>query len=542
METLNLVQGSPEWHAHRSTHFNASDAPVMLGLSPYKTRTQLLHEMATGHAPEVDAATQKRYDYGHKFEALARPLAEEFIGQELFPVVGSLGKLSASFDGLTMGEDIGFEHKTLNAELRACMPRDGAGDVALPPLYCAQMEQQLMISGAERILFMASSWRGEELIEERHCWYRSDPAMRTRLEQGWAQFEQDLKAYAPAHIEVKPQGRTPETLPALHIEVTGMVTASNLAEFKAHALEVFAGINTELITDQQFADAEKTVKWCGDVEERLEAAKQHALSQTSSIDELFRAIDDIKAEARRVRLDLSKKVDAEKVNRRNDIQQDGVKRLAEHIATLNQRLGKPFMPASAAVADFAGAMKGKKTMSSLREAVATTLASAKIAASAIADSIQINMATMVELASEHATLFPDVAQLVLKANDDLRAVIALRISEHEAAENRKADAAKTVAPAAAGPVAAAPAPAVAAPAVIAMPARVQPAAGAVPTLRLGVLNERLAPIQLTADGFASLGFKGVKDRGAVLFHEADFPHICAALVAHVQQIQAKQAA
>ena len=101
MKTHNLTQGSPEWLAYRATHFNASDAPAMLGCSPHKTRTELMHEMHTGLTPEVDAATQRIFDDGHRFEALARPLAEAIIGEELYPVVGSLGKLSASFDFLS---------------------------------------------------------------------------------------------------------------------------------------------------------------------------------------------------------------------------------------------------------------------------------------------------------------------------------------------------------------------------------------------------------------------------------------------------------
>lgn len=535
METLNLVQGTPEWHAHRATHFNASDAPAMLGVSRYKTRTQLLHEMATGDVPEVDAATQKRFDYGHRFEALARPLAEEFIGQELFPVVGALGKLSASFDGLTMDESIGFEHKTLNADLRAAMAGGGTG-ASLPPDYRAQMEQQLMISGAQRILFMASSWRGDELIEEQHCWYESDPQMRAAIEQGWAQFEQDLAAYKPEHVTAQPVGRTPETLPALRVEVTGMVTASNLAEFKAHAFEVFAGINTELETDQQFADADKAVKWCGDVEERLAAAKQHALSQTESIDLLFRTIDDIAAEARRVRLNLSKKIDSEKLNRRNAIMAEGAQALAAHVHALNERLGVAYMPVSAAQADFAGAMKGKKTITSLKEAVSTTLANAKIAASAVADRIQINLATLDRLAAEHKTLFPDLGIVVQKASDDFEALVHSRLAAHKAAEEKKQVAAAAV-------VASSPAPAVA-PAAAPVAATVQRAAPAPqaapntpPSLRLGVLNERLAPIQITAGGLASLGFSAAARQGStVLYHEADFPRICAALVEHLQHI------
>ena len=90
MKTVNFAQGSPEWHAHRSKHFNASDAPVMMGLSPYKTRSALLHEMATGQTPDIDAGTQKLFDDGHNFEALARPIAESIIGDDLFPVVGTL--------------------------------------------------------------------------------------------------------------------------------------------------------------------------------------------------------------------------------------------------------------------------------------------------------------------------------------------------------------------------------------------------------------------------------------------------------------------
>jgi predicted phage-related endonuclease len=71
MITHNLIQGTPEWHAFRAAHFPASEAPAMLGVSPYKTRNQLLQEKATGITAEVDAATQRRFDDGHRFEALA---------------------------------------------------------------------------------------------------------------------------------------------------------------------------------------------------------------------------------------------------------------------------------------------------------------------------------------------------------------------------------------------------------------------------------------------------------------------------------------
>lgn len=314
MKIVQLQQGSPEWHAHRARYFNASDAPAMMGCSTYTTRAQLLRDLHTGMTGRVDAATQRRFDDGHRFEALARPLAEAIIGDDLYPVVGSEGRLSASFDGLTLDEGTAWEHKTLNDALRAILPAEGVGGpevgAALPLQNRVQMEQQCMVSGAGRELFTASRWSSDdELVEARHCWYTPDAELRAAIASGWQQLEADLAAYTlPPAAEPAPIGRAPDSLPALRIEVTGAVTASNLAEFKHTALAAIRSVNRDLKTDADFADADKAAKWCADVEARLKAAKEHALSQTASIDELFKALDDIAAESKAVRLDLDKLV------------------------------------------------------------------------------------------------------------------------------------------------------------------------------------------------------------------------------------------
>jgi putative phage-type endonuclease len=163
MKIIQLQQGTSAWHAHRAAHWNASDAPAMLGVSPYKTRSQLLREIATGVAADVDEATQRRFDDGHLFETRARAIAERIVGEELFPCVGSEGKYSASFDGITLLCDTAFEHKTLNDELRAAIRPENSIN-ALPEHYRVQMEHQCMVSGAERVLFMASVWDAGELL------------------------------------------------------------------------------------------------------------------------------------------------------------------------------------------------------------------------------------------------------------------------------------------------------------------------------------------------------------------------------------------
>lgn len=62
---------------------------------------------------------------------------------------------------------------------------------------------------------------------------------------------------------------------------------------------------------------------------------------------------------------------------------------------------------------------------------------------------------------------------------------------------------------------------------------------ALPTLKLGVIAERLGFV-VTAEFLASLGFahsRAEKQPGK-LYHEADFPRICAALLRHIAAIQA----
>ena len=471
MQTHNLIQGTPQWLAHRATCFNASDAPAMMGCSPYETRAQLLHRLATGIEPEVDAATQRLFDEGHRFEALARPLAEEIIGDDLAPLSGSLEiaglsrPLGASFDGITMMGDDVFEHKRINESLRYTPWDEGNGD-HLPMLYRVQMEQQLLVSGAKRDLFMATDWEGDRCVERRHCWYASDPALRAQIIAGWQQFDADLAAYqAPEAAAPAPVGRAPETLPALRIEINGAVSASNLGDFKAIALNAIRSVNRDLQNDQDFADADQAVKWCEDVEDRIKAAKAHALSQTATIDELFRTLDDISKEARAVRLSLEKDIKDRKETLRGEIVAAGIEAFRAHIASLNARIGKPYMPQMPAA--FGEVIKGKRTVASQRAGVDAELARAKIAASEMADRIQINLRAILDAGAPG--LFADEASLSIKDPEFVTLTIAQRLADEkrrqdEAAERAKAEAAQGAAQTAAAPPipapVAAPAPAI----------------------------------------------------------------------------------
>ncbi|MGF6963020.1 putative phage-related endonuclease [Paraburkholderia sp. WC7.3g] len=518
--THDLIQGSDEWAQFRLTKFGASEAAAMLGISTKAKRTELLHMKHTGNPKEFSDWVQKNIlDYGHEVEALSRPIIEELIGQDLYPVTRSLGVLSASCDGLTLDDEIAFEHKQWNTALA-----ESVHNKVLPDEYQPQCQQIMLVAGAQKVIFVCSDGTRENM---EYMEVYPDRSWFDRIIAGWAQFEKDLASYVPEIIEAKPVGHTPETLPALHIELTGVVKHSNLRDFKAHALAVFAGINRELTTDQHFADAEKTVKWCEDVESRLKAAKEHALSQTQSIDELFRAIDDISAEARRVRLDLDKLVTKRKTEVKDSIIAGGRKKFADHCAALIADLGLGDVRLEVGAPDFVSAAKNKRTLESLHDAIDTALANGKIAADAAARDLRAKLDWYKQHA-EYAFLFRDLQTLIQKAAEDFQLAVTTRIEHHKQAEAEKAKA---------SPI---PAPAVIAPAPIAAK-QVQVApwvattpAGA-PTLRLGQINERLAPIALSAEGLATLGFKhAATDKAAKLYHEEVFPQICAALIRHIE--------
>ncbi len=437
---------------------------------------------------------------------------------------------------------------------------------------------------------MASAWDSEDqLIEELHCWYTPNPELRARILAGWEQLQKDLAAWVPPEPKPAPVVAEPmESLPAVSVRLDGkLAVVSNLPDF-ATALRAFIErIPAKPDTDQDFANAEAACKSLKRAEDALTAGEDAALGEMVDFEAMRRQVRDLKELARATRLATEKLVTARKEQIRGEIVAGGIAALRDHIASLNTRLGKPYMPQ--VPADFASAIKGKRTVDSLRGAVNDELVRCKIAANEVADRIQVNLNTLRELASAHAFLFADTATIVLKQPDDLTILVKSRIAEHEAAEAarleaereriRQEEAAKLQREAEAKARAEAierarKAPAEAAEVVnvvvkvddvvdaevphgAVLPVAATPTAHIIsllrddpepaertgtPTLKLGQIAERLG-FTLTADFLKGLGFEpAATDRASKLYHEADFPLILAALVRHIEQVQAKAAA
>lgn len=436
MKTIhNLIQSSAAWHQHRATARNASDASAMMACSPYKSRTALLKERATGITPDVDAATQARFDRGHAIEEAARPLAEAFIGDDLSPVIGTTddGYLSASFDGLTFCGTIAWECKSWN-ESKAQVVRDGH----VPQADYWQCVQQLAVSNAQKLIYTVTDGTPERTVHA--TLLQSDVVDdRAALLAGWEQFDKDLAAFDPGAESPAPAVAAPvESLPAVVVQVNGALTVGgNLDAFGDALRQFIARIPAKPATDQEFADAEAATKALKKAEEALAAAEDGALAQISDVELMRRTVADLKNLARTTRLATEKLVAAEKEARRTEIVTGAQAQLDQHVQALNQRLGTNWLPRIAG--GFAETIKGLKSLDSMRDKVAVALTNAKHEANQLAARLEANRKHLVQEDGDWIALFADFSTVGAKAEEDFQALASLRIGNHKQAEAARLD-------------------------------------------------------------------------------------------------------
>ncbi len=432
MKTLNLIQGSDEWHAHRAENYNASEASAMMGKSKYMSRDQLIHQQVTGETKEIGEFLQKLFDKGHAAEAAIRPFVEKMIGEELYPVTGTDHidgvPLSASFDGLTLLENIVFEHKLWNEKLAANM-RDGIVELH----YSYQIQQQLMISGAEKAIFVTSDGTPDnfEMI-----YVYPDKDIFSSLISGWKHFGDDMANYKPVVEAEKSIAEPVLGLPAVSIKVDGTIALiDNLDVFGEALKEYISKINKEPKTDQDFANLESTVKTLKTAEEALTSSENGALAQAESIDTMRRTVELYRSMARSNRLTTEKLVTAEKTKRKLEIATNAENERLEHQAKLNKSLGGNYLDSIRG--DFNSAMKGKKTITSLQSAANDELARCKIIANELFLIIETNLK---EIPEEYNFLFNDLSLIVAKQADDFKLLVDSRVNEHKQAEEEKLEA------------------------------------------------------------------------------------------------------
>ena len=151
MKVNTLAQDSQEWLEWRNTGLGASDAAVILGMSPYCTPYGLW-QIKTGRKEAPDLSRNPNVQRGNRLEPLARKVAEKYIGEKLEPICAAEEIeefILTSFDGITVNRKIVCELKCPHPSTFADILNEGKESKAYK-LYWVQCQQQLLVSKADK--------------------------------------------------------------------------------------------------------------------------------------------------------------------------------------------------------------------------------------------------------------------------------------------------------------------------------------------------------------------------------------------------------
>jgi putative phage-type endonuclease len=148
VKLVTVKQNSRQWHDWRGKGLGASDAPAIMGESPYQSAFTLWGDK-TGLIPreEPNAFAVAAMKRGQDLEPVARELYEKRSGRVLEVLAAEHDQyefVRASFDGIEVGTNHFVEIKC---------PGQAAHDEAkagrVPAYYYPQVQQQFLVSGAQ---------------------------------------------------------------------------------------------------------------------------------------------------------------------------------------------------------------------------------------------------------------------------------------------------------------------------------------------------------------------------------------------------------
>jgi putative phage-type endonuclease len=175
---VRIGQGSPEWHEHRRKYRNASETPVVMGVSPWTTPYQLWQLKLGLIEQEVTPAMR----HGSELEPVARAAYERQTGRIMQPLVVIDGEYSASLDGMTLGGERIVEIKSpVKGRDSTLWQTVDAG--RLPEHYHLQVQHQLLVTGAAVVdVFVFDGTEGVllEVSPEPNTW--------PRIHTAWEEF------------------------------------------------------------------------------------------------------------------------------------------------------------------------------------------------------------------------------------------------------------------------------------------------------------------------------------------------------------------
>jgi len=156
----HLIQGTEEWLQMRRKFIGASDAPIVMGVSPWRTPFQLWQEKL-GMAPaQEETAAMRR---GTELEPKARAAFEAETGIDVFPQVVFHPEhkfMMASMDGLSLDGQVAVEIKCTSSKYHEMAL---AGEV--PEHYIPQLQHQLACLGIPMLYYFSFDGYNGAVVE-----------------------------------------------------------------------------------------------------------------------------------------------------------------------------------------------------------------------------------------------------------------------------------------------------------------------------------------------------------------------------------------
>lgn len=166
MKILKLDQGSQDWLRWRETGLGSSDAPIILGVSPWATPKELFERKLKIRIPQRTNSAMQR---GKDLEPEIRKIYEDLFGYKVEPICGihdTIPWLKVSLDGWNEERKIAIEIKAPNKDDHLCSL---GGKV--PEKYLPQCDHQLLVSNGNCLHYISYNPRfpkHEELAIVKH--------------------------------------------------------------------------------------------------------------------------------------------------------------------------------------------------------------------------------------------------------------------------------------------------------------------------------------------------------------------------------------
>jgi len=226
-------------------------------------------------------------------------------------------------------------------------------------------------------------------------------------------------------------------LPMPAVIAEGKLVTSNIGEITPRFDKYLESINTELATDQDFANAKEDAKQCRAMAKKLRSVSEQILSQMVSIAEVQATLKHYEGLMDSKGLSLEKLVKAQTDLIKKTAITDAINAFYDHVNECTKTHG---LPIDYSRPDFAGAIKGVRTVESMQSRINDLLASQKASVTGDTKDINTKLAYIDEAIKGHEHLH-DRSALVTKDLDYIKLHIESVAAEETARlEKIKADA------------------------------------------------------------------------------------------------------